>query len=84
MFDTYTDRVTTCSEGAFSPPAIISPTIHFLEYKLGLEYRPGVYRSCTNRGRALNTSRVLNISWGSWFTYGSSLTGLHCLHNARH
>jgi len=28
---------------------------------------------------SLNTSRALNISGVSWFTYSSSLTGLHCL-----
>jgi len=50
-----------------------------LKYKPGLEYRPGVRRNCANRGRALNTSRALNISRGSWFTYWSSLTGMHCL-----
>jgi len=29
--------------------------------------------TCDNRGQALN------ISWGSWFTYWSSLAGMHCL-----
>jgi len=36
------------------------------------------YRISSNTVRALNTSRVSNISQGSWFTYWSSLTGLHC------
>jgi len=32
----------------------------------------------SNRSRALNTSQVSNISRESWFTYWSSLTGVHC------
>ena len=37
------------------------------------------YRISSNKGRALNASRALNISRGLWFTYWSSLTGMHCL-----
>jgi len=36
------------------------------------------YHISLNRSRALNTSRASNISQMSWFTYWSSLTGLHC------
>jgi len=49
-----------------SQPGSIAVNIHvlhnrlpyFVECKPGLEYRPGVYFSCTNRGQALSTSQA--------------------------
>jgi len=55
------------------------PCTIFPRTQAGPHIQPGVWRSGINRGRALNTSQVSNISPGSWFTYWSSLTALHCL-----